>query len=138
MLSNRLLSSALVQDLDCIDINTAGKTANPEDQIANMNIKIADLGNACWVDKHFTDDIQTRQYRAPEIIVGSPWNETADMWSLACLVSSVQDTANPGKLFELLTADYLFEPHSGKAFDKDDGNSLIGLSNDGRPPGSNH
>jgi serine/threonine-protein kinase SRPK3 len=33
----------------------------------NINVKIADLGNACWVNKHFTDDIQTRQYRSPEV-----------------------------------------------------------------------
>ncbi|KAJ9064372.1 serine/threonine protein kinase, CMGC [Entomophthora muscae] len=101
-------SSVLVQDLNGIDINTPDKTNKQENLLNNLNIKIADLGNACWIDKHFTDDIQTRQYRAPEIIVGAPWNETADMWSLACL------------LFELLTADYLFEPHSGKTFDKDD------------------
>ncbi|KAI4827098.1 hypothetical protein KUCAC02_030522 [Chaenocephalus aceratus] len=29
-------------------------------------IKIADLGNACWVHKHFTEDIQTCQYRSAE------------------------------------------------------------------------
>eukprot|EP00954_Amorphochlora_amoebiformis_P021584 1347483-Amorphochlora_amoeboformis.AAC.1 len=29
--------------------------------------KISDLGNACWIDKHFSEDIQTRQYRSPEI-----------------------------------------------------------------------
>lgn len=32
--------------------------------------KIADFGNACWVNEHFTNDIQTRQYRAPEVILG--------------------------------------------------------------------
>ncbi|KAJ9086733.1 serine/threonine protein kinase, CMGC, variant 2 [Entomophthora muscae] len=79
-------SSVLVQDLNGIDINTPDKTNKQENLLNNLNIKIADLGNACWIDKHFTDDIQTRQYRAPEIIVGAPWNETADMWSLACLV----------------------------------------------------
>ena len=28
--------------------------------------KLADLGNGCWRDHKFTDDIQTRQYRCPE------------------------------------------------------------------------
>ena len=32
-----------------------------------LSFKVADLGNACWVDRHFTDDIQTRQYRSPEV-----------------------------------------------------------------------
>lgn len=31
------------------------------------DIKIADLGNACWVDNHFSPDIQTRQYRSLEV-----------------------------------------------------------------------
>jgi serine/threonine-protein kinase SRPK3 len=34
-----------------------------------VGAKIVDLGNACYTHKHFTDDIQTRQYRAPEVIV---------------------------------------------------------------------
>ncbi len=29
----------------------------------DLTVKIADLGNACWVHHHFTEDIQTRQYR---------------------------------------------------------------------------
>jgi hypothetical protein len=28
------------------------------------------FGNACWRQRHFTDDIQTRQYRSPEVILG--------------------------------------------------------------------
>ncbi|KAI9297832.1 kinase-like protein [Neoconidiobolus thromboides FSU 785] len=79
-----------------------------EERYKNIQVKIADLGNACWVDEHFTDSIQTRQYRSPEVIVGSKWNETADIWSLACMV------------IELLTGDFLFEPHSGQRFDKND------------------
>jgi hypothetical protein len=30
----------------------------------DLTVKIADLGNACWVHHHFTEDIQTRQYRS--------------------------------------------------------------------------
>jgi len=72
-------------------------------------VKIVDLGNACWVDKHFTDDVQTRQYRAPEIILGARYSTPIDIWSMACIV------------FELLTGDLLFEPRSGKTFGKNDG-----------------
>lgn len=75
---------------------------------APISVKIADLGNACWVHHHFTNDIQTRQYRAPEVIVGAPWGASADVWLFACLV------------FELLTGDYLFDPHSGHLYAKDD------------------
>lgn len=55
--------------------------------LERITVKIADLGNACWVDHHFTNDIQTRQYRCPEIILGTRWNASVDIWSAACLVS---------------------------------------------------
>ena len=47
-----------------------------------ISIKIADLGNATPTRKHYTEDIQTRQYRSPEAIVGrTDWGATADIWS---------------------------------------------------------
>lgn len=45
----------------------------------NLKIKIADLGNACWVDRHFSTEIQTRQYRSPEVLLGISYNHTADI-----------------------------------------------------------
>ena len=78
-----------------------GSDLVPDRSIPVTKIKIADLGNACWVDKHFTDDIQTRQYRAPEVILGCPYDSSADLWSLACIV------------FELATGDLLFKPKKG-------------------------
>ncbi|RAL68376.1 hypothetical protein DID88_007107 [Monilinia fructigena] len=70
--------------------------------------KIADLGNACWTGHHFTNDIQTRQYRSPEVILGSKWGASTDVWSMAAMV------------FELITGDYLFDPQSGTKYGKDD------------------
>jgi len=71
-------------------------------------IKLADLGNACWTDHHFTNDIQTRQYRSPEAILGGKYDTSADIWSVGCI------------MFELLTGDYLFDPHNSSHFSKDD------------------
>ncbi|XP_071624803.1 SRSF protein kinase 1 isoform X3 [Heliangelus exortis] len=73
-----------------------------------LKVKIADLGNACWVHKHFTEDIQTRQYRSLEVLIGSGYNTPADIWSTACMA------------FELATGDYLFEPHSGVDYSRDE------------------
>ncbi|XP_078677082.1 SRSF protein kinase 3-like isoform X11 [Branchiostoma floridae x Branchiostoma belcheri] len=73
-----------------------------------IKVKIADLGNACWVDHHFTEDIQTRQYRSLEVILGSGYSAPADIWSTACMA------------FELATGDYLFEPHSGEDYSRDE------------------
>jgi len=65
-----------------------------------LNVKIADLGNSCWVHHHYTEDIQTRQYRSIEVLVGAGYDTSADIWSTACMA------------FELATGDFLFEPHS--------------------------
>lgn len=70
--------------------------------------KVADLGNACWVDKHFSDDIQTRQYRSPETIIGGGYDTSADIWSLACMI------------FELVTGDYLFDPKASEEYPRDE------------------
>jgi serine/threonine protein kinase len=51
-----------------------------------ISVKIADLGNACWVGHHFTNDIQTRQYRSPEVILGAKWGASTDIWSMAAMV----------------------------------------------------
>ncbi|KAG4300714.1 hypothetical protein PCANB_002977 [Pneumocystis canis] len=78
------------------------------DNITYINVKIADLGNACWTHHHFTDDIQTRQYRSPEVLVGAKWGASTDCWSMSCMV------------FELLTGDYLFDPKNGQDYTKND------------------
>jgi len=85
--------------------------------VDRITVKIADLGNgersfsvivptfaclplsvgasATWVNHHFTDDIQTRQYRCPEVLLGARWGPSADIWSIACVVRSF-DPVTPG------------------------------------------
>uniref|UniRef100_A0A665TIW1 non-specific serine/threonine protein kinase n=1 Tax=Echeneis naucrates TaxID=173247 RepID=A0A665TIW1_ECHNA len=58
--------------------------------------------------KHFTEDIQTRQYRSLEVLIGAGYSTPADIWSTACMA------------FELATGDYLFEPHSGEDYSRDE------------------
>lgn len=81
---------------------------DPAFDICDVEVKIADLGNACWVHKHFTEDIQTRQYRSLEVLLGAGYGTSADIWSTACMA------------FELATGDYLFEPHSGEGYTRDE------------------
>lgn len=87
-------------------LTSSGK--DPTFEVCDIEVKIADLGNACWVHKHFTEDIQTRQYRSLEVILGASYNVSADIWSTACMA------------FELATGDYLFEPHSGENYCRDE------------------
>ena len=37
----------------------------------NLKLKIVDLGNGCWTHHHFSTEIQTRQYRSPEVSLNS-------------------------------------------------------------------
>eukprot|EP00049_Salpingoeca_infusionum_P000267 m.38617 g.38617 ORF g.38617 m.38617 type:complete len:555 (-) comp10210_c0_seq2:398-2062(-) len=74
----------------------------------SVRFKIADLGNACWVDQHFASVIQTRQYRSLEVILGDHYDTSADVWSVACMA------------FELSTGDFLFDPHTGKSYDRNE------------------
>lgn len=57
-----------------------------DEELETVTCKIVDFGNACWRERHFTDDIQTRQYRSPEVIVGQGYDTSTDLWSFACMI----------------------------------------------------
>ncbi|XVF76306.1 hypothetical protein PTKIN_Ptkin13bG0255800 [Pterospermum kingtungense] len=90
--------------------NKKGSRSTRRQLLASVDLKckLVDFGNACWTYKQFTNDIQTRQYRCPEVILGSKYSTSADLWSFACIC------------FELATGDVLFDPHSGDNFDRDE------------------
>jgi serine/threonine protein kinase len=90
-----VVTEDMIHDLDIFDFHS-------------VLYRVVDIGNACPVEKHFTEEIQTRQYRSPEVILGAGYDTTADMWSLACM------------LYELATGDYLFDPRSGDDFPRDE------------------
>uniref|UniRef100_A0A668A9B0 non-specific serine/threonine protein kinase n=1 Tax=Myripristis murdjan TaxID=586833 RepID=A0A668A9B0_9TELE len=77
-----------------------------------IKVKIADLGNACWVVSSLTSTLQRTsrhgKYRSLEVLIGSGYSTPADIWSTACMA------------FELATGDYLFEPHSGEDYSRDE------------------
>uniref|UniRef100_M3ZGB4 non-specific serine/threonine protein kinase n=2 Tax=Xiphophorus maculatus TaxID=8083 RepID=M3ZGB4_XIPMA len=63
---------------------------------------ISDLGSSCWVYKHFSEEIQTRQYRSLEVLLRSEYGPPADLWGVACMA------------LESLTGDLLFHPKAGE------------------------
>jgi serine/threonine-protein kinase SRPK3 len=78
----------LEREVSGISLDKQSSKDESEDPLCDIiSVKIADLGNACWVGHHFTNDIQTRQYRSPEVILGSKWGASTDIWSMACMVS---------------------------------------------------
>ncbi|EDW51495.1 SRSF protein kinase 2 isoform X2 [Drosophila sechellia] len=73
---------------------------DPANKECEVLVKIADLGNACHFNHKLIDKIQTREYRALEVILGAGYSETVDIWSVGCL------------LWELATKTYLFDTQS--------------------------
>jgi len=71
-------------------------------------LKIVDFGNATFTTGACNTEIQTRQYRAPEVILGFKYGPAADMWSFGCIA------------FELLTGELLFQPKPGTEYSEDD------------------
>jgi dual specificity tyrosine-phosphorylation-regulated kinase 2/3/4 len=63
-------------------------------------IKIIDLGSGCFESERVYTYIQSRFYRAPEIILGIPYTCAIDMWSFGCI------------LYELCTGSPLFPGES--------------------------
>lgn len=88
----------------------------------NMRCKVVDFGNACWEDQQFAEEIQTRQYRAPEVILRSGYSTAADMWSFACTA------------FELATGDMLFAPKGGQGFSEDEDHLALMMELLGKMP----
>ncbi|NXX84150.1 SRPK kinase, partial [Urocolius indicus] len=76
--------------------------------LMSLQVKIADLGSACWTYKPFSKEIQTQPYRALEVLLGLDYGTAADIWSMGCLA------------FEMATGEYLFDPQPGKYFSRDD------------------
>lgn len=50
-------------------------------------IKIIDFGSSCFSDERVYTYIQSRFYRAPEIILGIPYTTAIDMWSFGCIMA---------------------------------------------------
>ena len=63
-------------------------------------LKIIDLGSACFETDKLYSYIQSRYYRSPEVIFGNYYNTSIDMWSFGCI------------LFELFTGTVLFKGES--------------------------
>jgi dual-specificity kinase len=76
-----------------------GRSRSGYKRPARADIKVIDFGNATFAKDHHATIINTRQYRGPEVILGLPWDESSDIWSLGCI------------LMELYAGELFFATH---------------------------
>ena len=57
-------------------------------------IKLIDFGSSCMVAEKAYTYIQSRFYRAPEVLLGASYGPAIDMWSLGCLLMELH-TGHP-------------------------------------------
>ncbi|XP_018445882.1 uncharacterized protein LOC108817640 [Raphanus sativus] len=67
---------------------------------SRCEIKVIDLGSSCFETDHLCSYVQSRSYRAPEVILGLPYDKKIDVWSLGCILA------------ELCTGNVLFQNDS--------------------------
>eukprot|EP00760_Papus_ankaliazontas_P028469 PhM_4_TR372/c2_g1_i2/m.67956/K18669/DYRK2_3_4; dual specificity tyrosine-phosphorylation-regulated kinase 2/3/4 len=53
------------------------------------SIRVIDFGSSCFENERIYTYIQSRFYRAPEVMLGFPYTTAIDMWSLGCIVAEL-------------------------------------------------
>ena len=80
-----------------------------------LDYVLADFGLLKKVNGINNDEIQTRYYRSPEVLLGCNWYKNVDIWSISCVY------------YELLTNSVIFNPEATDEFSIDI-NHLIEIS----------
>jgi serine/threonine protein kinase len=66
---------------------------------ACTKVKLIDFGGATYDNEKKSSIVNTRQYRAPEVILGWGWSYPSDLWSAGCIIA------------EMYTGSLLFPTH---------------------------
>lgn len=56
---------------------------------SRCDVKVIDFGSSCFVDDHLSSYVQSRSYRAPEVMLGLPYDQKIDLWSLGCIIAEL-------------------------------------------------
>ena len=83
--------------LQCLDVLHKNKIIHcdlkPENvllkQQGRSGIKIIDFGSSCYEHQRIYTYIQSRFYRAPEVIIGAKYGMPIDMWSFGCILAEM-------------------------------------------------
>ena len=56
---------------------------------SRCEVKVIDLGSSCFPPDNLCSYVQSRSYRAPEVILGLPYDKKIDVWSLGCILAEL-------------------------------------------------
>ena len=54
-----------------------------------VEVKVVDLGNSCFIHDNLGTYVQSRSYRAPEVILGTGYDYKIDIWSVGCIIAEL-------------------------------------------------
>ncbi|KAK6589058.1 serine threonine kinase [Cryptosporidium xiaoi] len=93
------LENILLTNNDYIWVNAPRHPGSLIRRPVRPEIRLIDFGAATYEDDYHGSIINTRQYRAPEVILDIGWDISSDMWGFGCI------------LMELYTGMLLFRTH---------------------------
>jgi len=56
---------------------------------SRCEVKVIDFGSSCFTTDHLSSYVQSRCYRAPEVVLGLPYNQKIDIWSLGAILAEL-------------------------------------------------
>jgi serine/threonine-protein kinase SRPK3 len=102
------MKDQVVSIMDQIKQNSESEKELEDEDLNNIQVVISDFGSIIDLnDYNKKAEIQTRYYRAPEIVLKCGFDERCDIWSLGC------------SIYELLTGDILFDPEKDGSYSRD-------------------
>ncbi|KHN78749.1 Dual specificity tyrosine-phosphorylation-regulated kinase mbk-2 [Toxocara canis] len=60
-----------------------------KNKFQGFSLQVIDFGSSCFDDQRIYTYIQSRFYRAPEVIMGGKYGMPIDMWSLGCILAEL-------------------------------------------------
>lgn len=90
----RRIASQILQTLNFIHRNNVIHCdLKPENvlfkELNRSVVKLIDFGTSCFIGRNIFTYIQSRYYRAPEIILGLKYTTAIDVWSLGCILAEL-------------------------------------------------
>lgn len=102
------MKDQVISMMDQIKQSSESEMELEDEDLNNIQVVISDFGSIIDLnDYNKKAEIQTRYYRAPEIVLKCGFNEKCDIWSLGC------------SIYEILTGDILFDPEKDDTYSRD-------------------